>query len=58
MAGAEFVHQFEDASATASHAGQRILCDDDRDTSLFGDQFVDVTQQGAATRDDTRTMSR
>ncbi len=47
--GAQLVHQLEDATATACHAGEGILGDDDRQAGFFHQQLVDVTQQRATT---------
>jgi len=44
VAGAELVHQFEDATAAARDAGERILGDDDRYAGFLGDEFVDIAQ--------------
>ena len=48
VAGPEFIHEFENSAATARYASQRIVGNDHRHARFFGDQFVDITQQGAA----------
>jgi len=42
--------EFEDSSATAGHASQRIVGDERRQPGLFHDQFIDVAQQCTSTR--------
>src|SRR5882724_2728342 len=41
--------EFEDSSAAAGHASQRIVGDERRQPGLFHDQFIDVAQQCTTT---------
>src|SRR5688572_5703543 len=56
MTGPELIHQLENATASAGDAGEGIVCDDDRQTGLLREQFVDVAQQRAATRKHDATL--
>jgi hypothetical protein len=42
--------EFEDSSAAAGHASQRIVGDERRQPGLFHDQLIDVAQQCTSTR--------
>src|SRR5215510_5937467 len=47
--GAQLVHQLQDATAAACHAGERVFGNDHGQSRLFHEQLVDVAQQRAAT---------
>src|ERR1700674_588048 len=48
---AQFVHQLENAPATACHARQGVIRHDDRQAGFLGEQLVDIAQQRAAARE-------
>ena len=52
-----FVHHLQYTTATTSDAGQWVIGNDDRDTGLFHQQTVQVTQQGSAAREDNAPAS-
>src|SRR6185312_1692700 len=48
VAWTDLVHQLENATATARHAGKWIICHDDGQARFFCEEFVDVAQEGAS----------
>src|SRR2546423_8117546 len=49
VAGAQLVHQLENAPTAACHTRQWVIRDDDWQPGFFGEELVDVAQQAAAT---------
>ena len=45
VAGAQLVHQLENAPSTACDAGERVIRHDDGQAGLFREELVDVAQQ-------------